>query len=468
MHPYRKAAEAIRVFGFPKFATCYLRHTGDTRAPDSWDLPNVARYLGETIGEDTTKEAAVFAGLEDVRELCGDAKVAEAESFTPDFHAVKVLLEAQEKTASAGYREKVASEQRGLWERMKEAAERTGDPVAALAGEALRIWSETERTGTKTAAPREDREAAARSFASNYLVDTKIAELRTKGEITEREAEKLATLSAEAAMADLRYLTLGVQRKTAGVLDWLRGKKPAPPPAPTPFDIALLQAHLPGAELHETVDPSVKLIRHPEIQDSYFADLEGGDEDSYRQMADELRNPTNKLSDDDLELFRQTWPIKAPALPKVASPLYMDPRVIGAGIGAIGGAGIGAWDDKDNRLRGAAMGGLLGMPLGAVGGQVVKELTDQRALQAAQALAKTRQAQRQYDLLSRAAEDLGSMSPAANIIGHPDNRQKLINHFVAGNKDMPLDMLGWGKNQLTSQDVDQLSDRVKAYSTQLF
>ncbi len=367
MHPYRKAAEAIRVFGFPKFATEYLRHTGDTNAPESWDLPSVTRYLGETIGADITKEAELAAGLDDVKSLCGDAKLAEAESFTPDFHAVKVLLNAQEKTASAGYRKTVASEQRGLWERMKAAAERTGDPVRGLAGEALRIWSETERTGTKTASSREEREDAARSFASNYLVDVKIAELRAKGEVTEQEAEKLATLSAEAAIDDLCYLTREAE-KTAGI--------------PASF--------------------------------------------------------------------------------------YTDPRVIGAGIGAVGGAGIGAWDDKDNRLRGAAMGGLLGMPLGAVGGQVVKELMDQRSSETAQALAKAQQAQRQYDLLSRAAEDLGSMSPAANIIGHPDNRKRLMDHFNAGNKDLPIDMLGWGKNQLTAQDVDQLADRAKAYSTQIF
>jgi hypothetical protein len=474
MHPYRKAGEAIRVFGFPKFATEYLRHTGDVNAPDSWDLPSVARYLGETISGDITKEAALAAGFDDMRSLCGDSKLAEAESFTPDFHAVKVLLGAQEKTASVGYRTTVAAEQRGLWERMKIAAARTNDPVQWLAGEALRVWSETERTGTKTASSREEREEAARSFASNYLVDAKIADLRAKGEVTEQEAEKLATLSAEAAIDDLCYLTREAE-KTAGMLDWFRGKKapPAPPPAPpVPFDLAQLQAHLPGATLHETIDPETVMLRHPDIQDSYFGGLEGGDAERYRRLAASLRDPRDRVSDEDLESFREMWPLKtAQAQPKTAgipASFYTDPRVIGAGIGAVGGAGIGAWDDKDNRLRGAAMGGLLGMPLGAVGGQVVKELMDQRTLEAAQALSKTRQAQRQYDLLSRAAEDLGSLSPASKIFSDPGNRQRLMDHFNAGNKDLPLDMLGWGKGQLTAQDVDQLSDRVKAYSAPVF
>lgn len=384
LHPYRKAGEAIRVFGFPKFATHYLRHIGDANAPESWDLPSVARYLGETIGEDLAKEAELSLGFKDLREICGDEKIAEAESFTPDFHAVKVLVEAQEKTASAGYRERVASEQRGLWERMKAAAERTSDPTTSLAGEALRVWSETERTGTKTAASREEREGAARSFASNYVVDAKIAKLLADGEITAREAEKLATLSAEAAISDLMYLT-----RSSG----------------------------------ET---------------------------------------------------------------KTAAPLYMDPRVIGAGIGAVGGAGIGAWDDKDNRLRGAAMGGLLGMPLGVVGGQVVKEIMDHRATSAAQALeelkgkAATRAAlEEKYEALRRAAEDMGMFAHARNVVDN--HRDQILSHWEAGNKDLPLDFIGsgfsksypTGSGQSTStrrmdpQELDQLATRFKDYQRDL-
>jgi len=41
------------------------------------------------------------------------------------------------------------------------------------------------------------------------------------------------------------------------------------------------------------------------------------------------------------------------------------PELIGSGLGATAGAGLGAWNDQDNRLRGALTGGLGG----AAGGQ---------------------------------------------------------------------------------------------------
>jgi len=361
-----RAHDAIRVFGFHKFATEYLRDLGED-PPESWDLASTLGFIGGKIVEAAEREAHVLAGLEDAKALCGDAKMAAAESFTPDFHAVKSLMTSMDKTASAGFRERVASEQLGLWNRMKSAAERTPSPVGGLAELALQVWSETERTGDKTACTRDERAAFASSFAANYLVDQKVAAMAAAGELRPEEAAKLANLSAEAAMEDLVALTHGVPRE----------------------------------------------------KDASF---------------------------------------------------YTDPRVIGAAIGAGGGAAIGAWDDSDNRLRGAAMGGLLGMPLGMVGGQVAKELMDNRTLEQAQALAaaaeKTQlleQARQGFERLRRGAQHM----PTEVQQALDANRSRIVDHFHAGNKNLPNELLGLGNGQLDPGAVEMLGKVMKDYNSPL-
>lgn len=55
---------------------------------------------------------------------------------------------------------------------------------------------------------------------------------------------------------------------------------------------------------------------------------------------------------------------------------YENPEATGAMALAPVGAALGAWDDKDNRLRGAAAGGAGGAALGAVGGHAFRHYRD--------------------------------------------------------------------------------------------
>ena len=53
----------------------------------------------------------------------------------------------------------------------------------------------------------------------------------------------------------------------------------------------------------------------------------------------------------------------------------MDPRIGGALLGAGVGAGLGAWKDDENRLRGAALYAVPGAAIGAVGGAIAGEFS---------------------------------------------------------------------------------------------
>jgi hypothetical protein len=60
-------------------------------------------------------------------------------------------------------------------------------------------------------------------------------------------------------------------------------------------------------------------------------------------------------------------------LAKLAAPSWLThPATIGAGVGGLAGAGLGAWGDNEDRLRGAVAGGLGGMAVGGLAGAGVK------------------------------------------------------------------------------------------------
>lgn len=202
MLPLEKVALAIRVAGFPKFASAYVRACGE-EAPDVWDLAGSASHIGAKLAAQAIVEGEVRAGVEAAAAF-GDVKVAtDRASFTAEFHAVNRLAAGLDKTASAEALGNLSARRLALWGSMKAAAERTPDVLSGLAKIALLVWSETNRSGEKTASARAEREAYALSFAANYLVDTKIASAYEAKEISLSDAIKLSHLSAEAALEDL-------------------------------------------------------------------------------------------------------------------------------------------------------------------------------------------------------------------------------------------------------------------------
>lgn len=202
MLPLEKVALAIRVAGFPKFASAYVRACGE-EAPDVWDLAGSASHIGAKLAAQAIVEGEVRAGVEAAAAF-GDVKVAaDRASFTAEFHAVNRLAAGLDKTASAEALGDLSARRLALWGSMKAAAERTPDVLSGLAKIALLVWSETNRSGEKTASTRAEREAYALSFAANYLVDTKIASAYEAKEISLSDAIKLSHLSAEAALEDL-------------------------------------------------------------------------------------------------------------------------------------------------------------------------------------------------------------------------------------------------------------------------
>ncbi len=63
-------------------------------------------------------------------------------------------------------------------------------------------------------------------------------------------------------------------------------------------------------------------------------------------------------------------------LVKIANPSwYTDPKILAA-LGGTAGAGLGAWSDEENRLRGAVVGGIGGAALGGLGGLALQQMQD--------------------------------------------------------------------------------------------
>ena len=117
----------------------------------------------------------------------------------------------------------------------------------------------------------------------------------------------------------------------------------------------------------------------------------------------------------------------------------MNPRVVGGATGAAVGAGLGAWRDEDNRVRGALTGVVPGAALGALAGH---EFAGHRSAQAAQAVqdailaaAKKGRGQTGFDAVREASEYMGLNLPIHKIIA--ENEDLLKKHFEDGHSHLP-------------------------------
>ena len=443
MTPLEKFAAAVRIAGFGAVASEYIKLGGE-EAPEVWDLRNTLTHLGTKLAYQAQDEVTVRTGLGALRDLCPGVKTAFNTDFTAEFHAVNSLARSNTKLASHGLEAPLAERRLILWNNMKQAAETTKDPVAHLAKIAIQVWSETERSGEKTASSRDEREAFAVSFASNYLVDQKIAQLNLPANVK----AKLASVSAEAAMFDLNRVvrTTGYDEhgrvKSAGFMDWFRGKQqPAAPQTPRlRFDINELKKHMPELQHQDLPNDEAIYFNHggnesffhvPAMEDQLN---QRGAETYYPELAGHIRNSApydpNTLAD-----LKSSFMDFKSAMYKEA----LDPRIIGALVGATGGGALGAWDDKDNRLRGGVMGALMGAPLGAVGGHVYNEYAQHFAQQATDAAKKMTDANAALQKAIGAAEMLANSGQGANALQQlTGNEDAIRNHFAAGNRSLPL------------------------------
>lgn len=428
MVPLEKVALAIRMGGFPKFASEYVRACGE-EAPDQWDLSSAATHIGTKLAAQDIAEAEVRAGVA-ASGVIDEVKVASAPvDFTAEFHAVNRLASGLDKVASAGARDELAARRLGLWGAMKTAAERTPDTLTALVKTALRIWSETTRTGEKTASSRAEREAYALSFAANYLVDAKIAAAYEAREISLQDAVKLSHLTAEAALEDLA----GVVKVATGVGDVYVDKG---------------HLHFSQGETNQKIgDPS-----KGHVAPFFWKDLP----DDYKKKVE--------FEVSDFTGGRKMWnaglsiPVgeakKHPALAKhlktAEEKLAVDPRLVGAGIGAAGGAVAGAVADKDNRWRGAGMGALMGAPTGALVGQMGKEIFSPNA-------DKMRKGQEGLHRMRAYASHLGNGVPEL-VEQHAND---ILAHFGEGRKDVPPILA----SKFGPGIIDQMIGLKKTYST---
>lgn len=433
MTPLEKFASAVRIAGFGAVASEYIKLSGED-APEVWDLRSTLEHLGTKLANQAQEEAVVRTGLGALRNVCPGVKTAFNVDFTPEFHAVNSLARSNMKLASHGLEAPLAERRLALWNNMKAAAGVMPDPVAHLTKVAIQVWSETERSGEKTASSREEREAFAVSFAANYLVDQKIAQLNVPATVK----AKLASLSAEAAMYDLNKVVKMTEKRAFGTGD----------------------NYVSNGHLHLSQGETGYRIGHPDkgheapwfwndLPDVHKKNVKFDSEDmggrtcwnasiSIPTKEAEKHPALKRLMNDDDD-----------AMPKHAFDPY-DPRVIGAAIGAVGGAVIGAYDDKDNRLRGGVMGALMGAPLGAAGGHIVHEYGAHATNIAAQAqqahqahaaniAAKAQQAHQAYEGLLNAAQ----MHALNNNVHGPldvisRSEEAIKQHFLAGNKTLPL------------------------------
>lgn len=454
MKPLERVAIAVRMAGFGKFASEYVRACGD-EAPEAWDLKGTFRHFGEKAAALDLNEHAVQAGVSAAERL-DEVKLASAPgNFTAEFHAVNRLSSGLDKHASAEAQDELAARRLALWGEMKTAAERTGNVLSSLTKMALRVWSETARSGEKTASTRDEREGFALSFAANYIVDEKIASMYEAKEITLKDAVKLAHLSAECAMEDLSSVT-GMCRcpdgavKTAGFLDRFRSKPKAPPADRSEYDFMhdVMNKYAPGTSLYsagEDEDDSGDLAylthtAHPGKK-SYlsmgglFDDVAVRGPDVYREIHDHFTNGgqlPNAVAPEDMKLYKRQPAQKSAAISQRRNSrekVAIDPRLVGAGIGAGVGAVAGAVSDKDNRWRGAGMGALLGAPTGALGGQVAKEVMG-RNMPDPEKLRKGTDA---FHRLMAAAQHMGNGVPEM----FQEHQKDIINHFGEGRKDLP-------------------------------
>lgn len=413
MLPLEKVALAVRVAGFPKFASAYIRACGE-EAPENWDLQGSFTHLGTKIAAQVLSENEVNSGVKAAGSFA-DVKVAAAPlDFTSEFHAVNRLASGLDKTASVGAVTELSERRVALWGAMKEAAERTPDVLMSLTKTALRVWSETSRMGEKTASTRAEREAFALAFASNYLVDTKIASMYEANEISRVDAVKLAHISAEAALEDLSGVVKTASKKAAG-------------PEAGAWDVK-----------EDASVPHGQFSHHIEGEDEFGNPmwwLHVNPKHLQSLSANELERQADKY-------FRGAN--KTPARAKTA----MDPRLIGMGLGAAVGVGAGAMSDKDNRWRGAGMGALFGIPTGLLGGQIASELMSHGA--------PDRRAGEIYEKLRVYADKIGN--------GIPQIIEQHKGDIIKSGKAIPAALM----QALSPGDVEQLVKLDKIYNGGVF
>ena len=433
MSPLEKVASAVRIEGFAKFASEYVRACGE-EPPERWDLGGTFRHLGEKMARQWSYEAEVAAGARAAAAV-ESGKVASVDDFTVRFHAVNRLANGLEKAASAEGLGELSAQRLDLWWSMKAAAERTSNPVATLAKTAIRVWSETERCGEKTASTRADREGFALAFAANYLVDQKVAAAYEAGEISLGDATKLAHLTAEAAMEDLD----GVVKVALGVGDiYVDGGK----------------LHFSQGDTHLRIGDPAKGHEAPffweYLPDKYKKDVTFGVDDFTNGR--KMWNAGVSIPVDEAKKHPQLAKHLKTAMEKTA----VDPRLVGAGIGAGVGAVAGAVSDKDNRWRGAGMGALMGVPVGALGGQIVKEL---RSIGAPDP-EKLRRGQEAFERLQAYANKMGNGVPGL----FDKHKDAIVSSFADGRRGMPTPII----DALSPGDYEQLVKLDKTYGGGLF
>jgi len=118
--------------------------------------------------------------------------------------------------------------------------------------------------------------------------------------------------------------------------------------------------------------------------------------------------------------------------------LLRNPRVMGAITGTAIGAGLGAWNDKDNRARGALVGAIPGAIAGAAIGHGVGEYNSSRAAieaaKAFQAESTRGRGQASVDAYRRVA-GLWKDPDLTNAI--EQNASRIAQHHAAGHTHMP-------------------------------
>ena len=220
MNLLRDLSEAItRAGGLHRVVSAKLAAEG-LPAPKDWSVHEVGLALGTKIARDRMESEAIFRGLGSLHALTGDLGEARPTlHLYRDLSRVKTAAAALETVGTPEARADAASLEVGLWQEMKHAA--AGDPsgtVLGLGRLALSAYADAADAGEKLAASEDEVMQFAASFACAAIVDDAIATMLKTAEVTPEEALFLGRLNAQAALNDLRVITRGGGEKHAS--DW--------------------------------------------------------------------------------------------------------------------------------------------------------------------------------------------------------------------------------------------------------
>jgi hypothetical protein len=191
----------------------------------------------------------------------------------------------------------------------------------------------------------------------------------------EEASEKLAGEGAGASATALLKLSLWTQMKAAAVSD-RSGQA---------VGLAKMAARI-GHESALTTQTSVEPLKTASAQERVDLDLLAVGFASALAV-DKAIDADSSLSEKDAQALHELNAESAVddllALAKTAAPAWLShPATIGAGIGGLGGAALGAWGDQESPGRGALMGGLGGAAVGGIGGLAVQQWRNAAALEA--------------------------------------------------------------------------------------